>query len=394
MTEKGKRFEKRQIIDAPNKTAAKKRAKEFYKDILTKKIKHVPNAAKAISVAIACDDYLTYLKTKRRKDSTIAKVKSEHVARINKVCGEKPIALIEDPDIEKLANSLSHCGAHSMNQTLRYFRAIIKRAARKGLRTSVPEISDYIAKVHEKEIVTWNAQEKEKALNAAKSLSIRHEAMITLGLYCGLRIGEIAALQKSDINLIKSDEFPFGSLTVRRTYSMLSTDPEKIQTPKGNRTRTLPLTPITRSLLQRLILRTESKWLMHDFTPNKPQTSLPYHTTNSLTDHFRRVNKVAFGKPSYNTHIMRHTFCSDLYRATKNPYLVMAVAGHADLKQTQRYVHLVDREKALGVLALDPADANSRLELLERQAIELCGGDKSAAMDLLSQVSERLSKTG
>lgn len=41
-------------------------------------------------------------------------------------------------------------------------------------------------------------------------------------------------------------------------------------------------------------------------------------------------------------HLLRHTFASDLYAATKDIRLVQKALGHADLSSTMIYTHLVD----------------------------------------------------
>lgn len=385
-TENKQRFEKRKIIEAKNQREANSLAKEFEKEIIAGKVVHVTNAEREITVAKCCEDFSNFLVLKKRADSTVARFRTYSAPRIIQAVGNVPVASASEKDVETLATSLSDLSPGVANACLHYFRAVIQRAIKKGYRkTPAPTVSDYLCRVPETEITIWNESQKQKALATAKAISLYHEAIITLGLFCGLRAGEIGALKKEDCDLTKTQEYPFGKLSIRRTFAIDSLAKDKTQPPKGKKTRAIPLTPATRNLIQRLILAASTDWLM----PQRRDKS-KCMGTQMIAHYFATVCFNVSGDRSRHTHVMRHTFCSDLYRATKNPYLVMGIAGHADLKQTQKYVHLNDREKALGVLALDPADADSRLELIERQVIDLCGGDMSAAQNLLNQVSQRL----
>lgn len=49
-------------------------------------------------------------------------------------------------------------------------------------------------------------------------------------------------------------------------------------------------------------------------------------------------------KKRVHPHTLRHTFATDLLRATKNIRLVQRALGHADLSTTQVYTHIVDEE--------------------------------------------------
>jgi len=55
----------------------------------------------------------------------------------------------------------------------------------------------------------------------------------------------------------------------------------------------------------------------------------------------RRAHKAGIGK-DVHPHLLRHTFATDLYRATTDIRLVQKTLGHADVSTTMLYTHLVD----------------------------------------------------
>jgi site-specific recombinase XerD len=56
-------------------------------------------------------------------------------------------------------------------------------------------------------------------------------------------------------------------------------------------------------------------------------------------------------------HLLRHTFATDLYRATTDIRLVQKTLGHADLSTTMLYTHLVDEEVAHAMRTLRHGEA-------------------------------------
>jgi site-specific recombinase XerD len=66
------------------------------------------------------------------------------------------------------------------------------------------------------------------------------------------------------------------------------------------------------------------------------------------------ITRAAGMKASRKIHILRHTFCSHLAMRGAKAIQIMELAGHTDLKTTQRYMHL------------SPAMRDSAIRLLER----------------------------
>ena len=73
-----------------------------------------------------------------------------------------------------------------------------------------------------------------------------------------------------------------------------------------------------------------------------------------------RVRRAA-GLAQGGVHILRHTFCSHLSMRNAPVAAIQALAGHADLATTQRYMHL------------SPAALKDAIGLLEREDPDLAG---------------------
>lgn len=155
-------------------------------------------------------------------------------------------------------------------------------------------------------------------------LGLRNHALITLLLNLGLRASEALALKSEHIDWVS------GHLMVVRG--------------KGDRDRSLWLSDEDLATLQR--------WLAA-----RPKKSPYIFTTlkgRRLGDRQVRIFVKRYAKrkrisKDVHPHTLRHTFATDLLRATGNVVLVQKALGHASIVTTTIYTHIVDDqlEKAL-----------------------------------------------
>ena len=152
--------------------------------------------------------------------------------------------------------------------------------------------------------------------------SFRNRTMIKLFLASGLRLSEMINLRWKDINLMT------GQL--------------KVIEGKGSKDRILW---ISESIVEEL-----RNW--KEKQSQKLSRCEYVFTTSSkkkLDDrNIRRMvaeysEKAGITK-NVSPHTFRHTFASDLLRATKNIRLVQKALGHEDLSTTMIYTHIVDEE--------------------------------------------------
>lgn len=151
---------------------------------------------------------------------------------------------------------------------------------------------------------------------------VRNKTMIELFLYTGLRVSEMVNLQWKDINLMT------GQL--------------KVVQGKGSKDRIIW---VNEDMLEKL-----QEWKEKQFNRfGKCELVFCSRSKNNLNPKdIRDMIKKYAAKSGINKniscHTLRHTFATDLLRATKNIRLVQKALGHSDLSTTMIYTHIVDDE--------------------------------------------------
>lgn len=75
----------------------------------------------------------------------------------------------------------------------------------------------------------------------------------------------------------------------------------------------------------------------------------------TISGYFRGFIKNVVGLKNFRLHDLRHEFCSKLVQGGQDLYLVCKMAGHANIKQTQRYASLAPKQKRNALLVFDNA---------------------------------------
>jgi integrase len=166
---------------------------------------------------------------------------------------------------------------------------------------------------------------------------------LLLALKAGLRLGEIRALQWSDVDLVR------GVLIVRRNFWKDHLN----ETPKGGRNRTVDLPA---SLLAALKAHRHLKptWVFSDAEGNpfsQKQLDRPLAKAIKASGIARDAGRIGW-------HDLRHTYGSHLAMRAVPLVTIQALLGHASIEQTMRYAHLSPEVKRDAVMVLDyPASA-------------------------------------
>ncbi len=158
--------------------------------------------------------------------------------------------------------------------------------------------------------------------------SYRNRCMILLALNTGMRIGDMLKLHWSDIEL--------------------STGRTHVKKGKGKKDRVIFIKPAILSDLLDMTrkMRRGPAGLVFTTLGGKP-----------IKDSYLRrmiagkAKKAGIHKRVY-FHLLRHTYLTRLYSATKDLRLVQEVAGHEDIGTTQIYTHISGEDVRQAMLAL------------------------------------------
>lgn len=149
---------------------------------------------------------------------------------------------------------------------------------------------------------------------------LRDYAIILLTMDTGIRPKEAFSLRNGDV------ELDHHQLTVRREIA------------KTRRTRTLPLSPQTVTVLKRIQLIKPTDWDDFLFTTVEGYQMTVDRWQKRLQEFGRRIGV------NVSPYDLRHSFAIMFLRNGGNVFALQHEMGHADLSMTKRYVNLVQND--------------------------------------------------
>jgi len=247
----------------------------------------------------------------------------------NKQLSEVGVLMIEEFKARKLADGLS---PKTINNLLSVLRKCLTCAEEWELLAKVPRVK--WLRVPPSRYQFLSAEDCVKLLAAAEN--IFWYAMILCALRTGMRIGEICALDWSDIN------WDTKTLTVRRSVVEGVMD-----SPKNNRTRIIPLADDLYGLFQS---RQMEAGLVFPGSDGKHlrKSSWPWKALKRAC--------VRAGLPVIGWHTLRHTFASELTALSVPMKATQMLLGHSSIQMTERYAHLAPSALQTAVAVLPKAE--------------------------------------
>jgi integrase len=243
---------------------------------------------------------------------------------------------VRDVDAYKARKQKEGLAKKSINNHLTVLGRALRVAVEWGLIVAAPPMR--FMRADKPHIDFLEFEEAERLIAASDCRQVR--SMITLALNTGMRVGELLALQWSDVDLTH------GKIVVRRNLD----DEGNVVTPKSGKGRELPLNraaldalKAVRHLRSAVVFSTESGAMMTRI--------MAYRRLMSV---FRRAG-LAVGDVPKRTgwHMLRHTFASHLAMRGVPLKAIQELLGHATIDMTMRYAHLSPAVTRAAVDVLD-----------------------------------------
>jgi integrase len=249
--------------------------------------------------------------------------------RVEREFGAKRLHEIDEADFRRFARSIE-LEKRKAKGPVAFLRTLLREAAQHGIIETAPRVPAGIIK-DAKKLPSAPTLAEVEALILKASGWLR--LALALGVYAGLRSGEIRALRIGDIDL------DGGAIRIVRA---LSDDEE--EAPKGDKERTVPVVPQLAEILGPAI---EGKPAAERVLLTRLGTTpRRQHVLGKLVELQRRLGT----RRTWSVHALRHAFCSHLVRVGIGVEAVRALAGHSSIRVTNRYVHATgaDLQGAMG----------------------------------------------
>ena len=262
-----------------------------------------------------------YMREQRR-------VLEQHVAPI---IGEVPLDQIGSRHFGMVKRAMHRRNRDYSPKTINNTLGIMSKLVRfwwERQELDAPRFKVGLIRLDQKDAKVYETSVYERLVAGAKKAGTEELAIVLLMGDAGLRQGEVRALQRTDLR--------FGQHPTIRVQRTRSREGEE-HAPKGKRNRSVPMTSRLAKALQVHLRQGAPAHLPHVFANrDKPMTQ------SAVRARVRRSERAAGLDQSGRSHIMRHTFVTDLADSNVAPRVIQELAGHKDLKTTLRYMHVRD----------------------------------------------------
>lgn len=293
---------------------------------------------------------------KRLRPSTIDEQRGTFQRYLIPILGAStPMDQIGTPHFDRMRRAMA---ARQLSpKTTNNAIAVLSRALRffyerRGL--TVPPFDSCRVKVPKSPPKFWTPDQLASMVAAAGKVGGEALAVVLLMADCGLRTGEVIALEWNHISWR-----PTPAITIQRSFTRGHFGP-----PKGGQHRTVPITARTVEALRALPRSLGAPWVLTRQDGGKPS----HYTRSALTWLVALVERdvgIARSRTDGQLHRLRHCYVTRLAAAGVPARTIMDLAGHTNLTTTLRYMHLFPGATSQAVAALESFDQREAASAVE-----------------------------
>ena len=263
--------------------------------------------------------YIPFVKAEGKK--SWSQEASLYKTWINKPLGEKKVCDISPIDVERVKHRV---GKDRSERTVQYCLAIIRRVYNFAI---MRDFYDGVNPTKKVKIPSpdngrtrfFTRDQAETLLLELREKSPQLSQMTEVSLFSGLRWGEVAGLLFPDVNIDQKTIF--------------------VRDPKNKHSRTVPMPQRLQKLFHSIYREGDSGYIF----PSKKggKSEWVSRTIKRVIDELKMNDGITDSRQKLSFHSCRHSFCSWLAMEGVPLHTIGALAGHRNMRATQRYAHLL-----------------------------------------------------
>ena len=235
-------------------------------------------------------------------------------------------------DFNKFISNFSFLNKTTLNMIITILKSVLKFAERKYDTDFKTDLIKFSKKI-KTELQIFTSNEKQKLINYCYNSHNLKDIGILISLYTGMRIGELCALKWENINL--TEDIIEVTKTLQRVYSNNSTK-ILIDTPKSNSSiRKIPINKKLHNILYAIKINNNYQPQSYFLTGSDNKFIEPRNYQYTFKQILLKNNL-----PTYNFHILRHTFATDCINISMDVKSLSKILGHSNVNITlNKYIH-------------------------------------------------------
>ncbi len=302
---------------------------------------------------ITLDKYYEEWKKARKgtiKGNTAFGNESRYKHHIGPALGHRKLVEIEKREIVQFQQKLSEkMEPTSANAIIVQLKTMLNDAVTEDILSKSPAAGVKMLRVDKKASETYHralTEEEQKLFMEEAKKEWLYE-LLALLLCTGMRVGEVSALEWSDIDYVNN------VIHVTKTVSRTAEGEYTIGTPKSKTSiRDIPMTDAIKSILKS---QKEKQDMMHGKIIKLNQTVFENlyggkvfnaSVNKAITETLKRINKDSEVIEHFSAHALRDTFATRYIEQGGSPQVLKTILGHSSLAMTMDlYSHVLPNTK-------------------------------------------------